>query len=155
MKQIQKVRQSRESVMVIYRESSAHGSRTITMETTEQPAAAFTAALQSLKTDVLQICDLPVEYGAQMRVTSVSFTNKKDVMGAVITATKKLKDCNAPLNINTPHLPAAPADHKSQSTANLLSDDCVKRLEKVLKETEQLIDGKKLQTDIEDGPSKN
>jgi len=116
---------------------------------------AFYEEFVRLAPQVCDICEFPDDYEANLTVVGVSFsyTETKDgeVMGAVITALKKLDGANSPLVINTPYLPSqSMSDSKSASMSDgkVLPDDCIRVLEDLQVEAERYIQGKRAQTEM-------
>lgn len=96
---------------------------------TEQPTHRFVEALQALVPHVLRICELPDQYGNGITVLGVSFSHTNDVMGAVMTATKKLCHSTSPMLINTPHKPSEP--YSGDDDSNCLDLETVQALQSV------------------------
>lgn len=72
----------------------------------DEPEKEFAEALQALAPMVCLLLDLPPEYKSDLTITSVSLSyNDSQGRGCVITSLKKLPGFNAPLVLNTPHLP--------------------------------------------------
>jgi hypothetical protein len=78
------------------------------------PAPALEKSLSAFVPIALDLLELPQSYRNDLRVTGLS-TNEEDDerAGLVITLQKKIKQANAPLVLNTPHLrePVAPAEY--------------------------------------------
>jgi len=113
----------------------------------ETPRPELDKTLQALKPEALKICELPDDYGKNMRVSGVSLSHKQDVMGATITLVKKLTHSNTPFVINTPFLPSEPYNHADQN-APTLSTITVKLIETLVDEAEEYIDGDRAQMEM-------
>ena len=72
----------------------------------DRPAPEFLAALQAFAVDVVTICELIPSDTERLTVRGITLTHTNDIQGAVVTALKKLKTSNAPMVVNTPHLPS-------------------------------------------------
>lgn len=72
----------------------------------QEPRPEFIAALQAFTQYVRHLCDLPMSFETGLTISGVSISeNDSQGRGLVVTALKKLPSCNAPLVINTPHMP--------------------------------------------------
>lgn len=78
------------------------------MHSADKPLPEFDSALQALASDVVTICELVSSDVERLKVRGVTLTHTNGILGACITALKTLKSSNAPLVINTPHLPMEP-----------------------------------------------
>lgn len=94
---------------------------------TDTPRPEFIEALQSLKVHVLDVCELPKEYGESMTIIGVSISeNESQGRGIVVTAVKKVSGANAPVILNTPHVPEE-SEHGPTLSRSAL--DALNRLE--------------------------
>lgn len=75
------------------------------LHSADQPAPELEAALQALAIDVVTICELIPSDTERLKVRGVTLTHSHDIPGVVVTALKTLQTSNAPLVLNTPHLP--------------------------------------------------
>ena len=117
----------------------------------DKPLPSFSAALQALSQSVIDICELPqqdVEYIGIIGV-SFSFAGDKQVMGAVITAQKKLKKSDAPLNLNTPHK-IKEFYGETGSKHQLLDSETIDKLSTLIEEAERYITGERQQINLFD-----
>jgi len=105
------------------------------------------AALQDLKEDVLEMCELPEEYGETMLISSVSFSHANDIMGATITASKTLKMSQSPLILNTPHKPSMPYSETGDESV-CLGADAITRIESLIRFAKRYIDGEREQLEL-------
>lgn len=109
----------------------------------EQPHADLVNAMQAIKPFFLQTLGLPEEYGEGMIISGISFThNEHQGDGCVITAQKKIPNCNAPLILNTPHLTAANGEGEEGVNCNMTSDD-LDLLNAIRAEGEEFVGGKR------------
>lgn len=107
-----------------------------------EPMPSFIEAMESLKQDVADICEFDETDKDRLTVTGVSFSygGEDDVMGAVITAQKSLRNTNSPLCINTPHKPSALYGEDGDIN-NLLDPFTVERLLTLQEEAEKYVKG--------------
>lgn len=112
----------------------------------DEPRPEFKKALIDLGQDVISMCELPADYLGRIVVRGVSFSygGEEEVMGAVIVAQMSLRKSSAPLNLNTPHKPSAPYS-ESADDSQLLDSRCVERLEDLMDEAEQYVNGVRAQ----------
>lgn len=110
----------------------------------DKPLPSFSEAMQVFAQSVVEICELPDEDINHITVSGVSFSygGEKQVMGAVITAQKKLKKTNASLNLNTPHK-TEDFYGETGSASQLLDDETVDKLYTVTEEAKRYIKGER------------
>lgn len=129
-----------------YEQERADGSDPdeFTLLSADKPAPEFEIALNALSDDVVEICEFEPHYAAQIDVRGVTLTWADGVMGACITALKRLTTANAPLVLNTPHLMAQP---RSEANANepVLPDVTVARLGGLIEQAERYLNGERAQ----------
>lgn len=121
------------------------------LSSSEAATPGFHDALAALRADVVEMCELPVEYEERISVTgvSVSISEDREIPGATITAQLRLDKSHAPLNLNTPHKAEemyaedAPEDKKS-----LLSGECIDALHALYHEAERYVKGERAQGDL-------
>lgn len=120
------------------------------MSCIDVPAPSLTKGLQALKPHVRDILELPPAYCEWLDIRGVSFSygGEGRVMGATITALKKLKAANAPLVLNTPHLASAPYGDDENGTEKLLSSATVETLRELQAEVLAYVDGQRAQHDM-------
>ncbi len=108
----------------------------------DEPKPSFRKAIDDLREDVLDICELPDEYLDRIRVNGVSFSwgGENETMGAVIIAQMLLEKSNGNLNLNTPHK-IAEFYGETGDGRQLLDPDCVGRLGKLIDEAADYVKG--------------
>jgi len=114
-----------------------------------EPKPEFQVALQALSEDVIFMCELPEDYKKRIMVAGVSFSygSEAEIMGATIISQMSLKLSNVNLNLNTPHKPSEPYSEDGDQ-AQCLSDDCVTRLEELISEAEDYVNGIRVQGEL-------
>jgi hypothetical protein len=127
----------------------------LSLNSGDKPAPSFHAALQALAQDVVELCELPLDYRERLIVKSVSFSygGEAQVMGATITAQMALRKSNAPLLLNTPHK-AKDFYAETGDPKQLLDPECVERLEALMIEADDFINGVRAQIDAFAGTGK-
>ena len=132
----------------------------LTMTCTDMPRQDFFTALHNLQRHVGVICEFPESYDNGITVLGASFTYANDIMGAIITATKKLKYSVTGLNLSTPHKSSRP--YSGDNDSGCLDDETVEALEALQAEAEAYLRGdREVQQDLpleqvepeDDGPS--
>ena len=118
-----------------------------TLSSLDSPTQPFRDALNALAMDVVGICELDAESLDKLTVRGVSFTYTNDILGACITALKRLKTSNAPLVLNTPHLPEE-AYGEGDSSTPVLDTATVDRLHELALAAERYIEGERAQGDL-------
>lgn len=118
--------------------------------TSDQAKPSFHEALQALKEDVRELCELPEEYRERIFVKGGSFSygGENEVMGATIIANMSLRESNIPLNLVTPHKASEPYSDGKADPKALLSEDCVGRLRNLVEEAEKFVKGVRAQGNL-------
>lgn len=111
------------------------------LKSNDKPVAEFIELLDNLRPHVEEICALPDEYCKDAEIRGVSFSNTNDIMGAVITALIPVPTANAPVVINTPHLPESPYSEGGESP--ILSFEAVNILKRLKSEAAKYLDGQR------------
>lgn len=142
-----------ERVRVEWEQVRASGVDEYKLSCCDHPHATLTDALGKLREHVATICCLSESYCREMEIRSVSFSYGGDerVMGATITALKKLSTATAPLVLNTPHLASASYNaDQDEGIGPLLSEDAVEALEELQVEAMRYVDGWRSQLELFD-----
>lgn len=115
----------------------------------DKPLLSFAEAMQVLAQSVVEICELPDKDINHIAVSGVSFSygGEKQVLGAVITAQKKLKKTDAPLNLNTPHK-TEDFYGETGSASQLLDSLTIDKLYELMDEAEKYIAGERQQGEL-------
>lgn len=112
--------------------------------TGDPPRQSLIDALHALAPDVGVAIEWPEEHMAQFAlrttVRSVSFTWRKGVMGAVITALHDLTHNNGPWLVNTPHKPELPYNDGDPED-HCLHGATVAKLETLIEQAYAYVDG--------------
>jgi hypothetical protein len=111
----------------------------------ERPRAEFGTALQALAADVVEICELAADDLAKITIKGVTLTHTNDILGAVITATKALKGSNAPLLLNTPHLPEEAYSGQASDPNPTMPLGMATRLKRLVEEAGAYVRGSRAQ----------
>lgn len=112
----------------------------------DAPLPSFSEAMHDLSADVLTICELPEEQRTKLKVRGVSLTHTNDILGACITALKTVKHANAPLVLNTPHLPEAP--YSDNPDEPVMVDGMADRVLRLCEEAQRYLDGERSQQSL-------
>jgi hypothetical protein len=114
----------------------------------EEARPEFYTVLSELAQDVIEMCELPSDYIDRITVRSVSYSygGENNTMGATISAGMKLDNSYQDLNLNTPHKASAMYNSDTpDDEMQLLSSDCIERLEALQEECEAYIKGDRAQ----------
>ena len=122
----------------------------------DKPLPEFDTAMLALRKYVLEICEYPVDddFLTRMTVTGVSFSYGGDdgIMGATLIAQLVLKERNAPLNLNTPHLTEDFYSANGGSEKQLMPDGMAIDLEELIAEAERYLSGERAQGELFEQP---
>ena len=118
----------------------------------DPPAPRMVLALAALAAHVIDICELERAYvfGLDVRGASFSYGGEAEVMGATITALKKVSTARSPLTLNTPHLPSEPYTEDDKSDTPCLSEGAIEALEELAEAALDYVDGKRAQVELFD-----
>jgi hypothetical protein len=114
----------------------------------------FYKVLQSLREDMIEICELPEDFSQGLSIVGATFNHDDDIWGALISGLKTLKKSRAPFIIHTPYKPAVP-DTGDSNRISCLSNSCVAKLDKLMEYAEGYVDGKRAQVDAFSQPESN
>lgn len=117
------------------------------MHSADKPLPDFDLALQALAVDVVTICELMPSDVQVLTVRGVTLTHTNGILGACITALKTLKSSNAPLVINTPHLPMEPYSDGDEMAPTMPSGMAT-RLAAVEAEAQRYLEGQRAQASL-------
>lgn len=105
MQRFQKIKWNLKAVSLTWTTESGTETHEHELTSSQTPHEDFERALQALKDDVLELCELyDYEDGVRVSSVTISYSEKSGRRGAVVTALKTLAVANAPLVLNTPHL---------------------------------------------------
>jgi hypothetical protein len=102
-----KIKHSKGETEIIWKEENGLTGESIEHKLTcsEPPRPELVDALQAFTSYVIELCELPSEYGDTLSVTGVSINENEHMgTGIVVTSLKKVSKANSPVVINTPHL---------------------------------------------------
>lgn len=148
---VKKISWDGERVKIRYEVPRSNGVDEYEMNCTDAPTSGLTSALGALKKHVATICELPagyVEKGVEIRGVSFSYGGDDRVMGATITALKTVSTANAPLVLNTPHLPSNSYTEDDAGLTPTLPRECIDDLRQLQAEVLAYIDGQRVQLDL-------
>ena len=135
-------------VHIEWTKTSPKGAGEYAMTHAEKPRPEFLKSLAALAMDVIEICECDGHWNeSDLEVRGASFSWTEGVMGATITALRKLRQSNAPLVVNTPHKPAQPYAAGGDDS-NCLSEECVERLTTLMDEARKYINGERAQGEL-------
>jgi len=107
------------------------------LKSEETPHPDFHKALEELRDEVLNICEIDDDPGS-ITVTGVSLSWSEGDYGAVISSTRELRDKNLPLNLNTPVLWS---DVSEGAEGQMLPEQTIDKLQRLMVECERYIQG--------------
>lgn len=118
-----------------------------TMFSCDRPAPEFDMALQALVQDVIAICELSPSDAIKLKVRGVSLSHTNDILGVCVTALKSLKTSNAPLVLNTPHLPESSYSGDDDGSP-VMPDGMFFRIHTLALEAERYLNGDRAQPSL-------
>jgi hypothetical protein len=153
MIRIDKVKVKGDRVYLEYSEATDAGRNLFSMDCYERAQPELYKQLALLADHIVEMLNLPDKYadGMEIRVASFDYVDQDKggpVMGAVITALKKLENGKYFL-INTPHAQAIPFGN-STNYDGCLSSACTEVLERVQDAAREYLAGKRAQTSLFD-----
>lgn len=112
---------------------------------TQKPRPEFEKALQNLKVDVIDMCELSTDYGKSMEVIGVAFSyNEKGVeYGIKIIAIKRMEKSIGTMSIITPYKARYEETPKKKVEKRKGWDTTHERILPLIKEAQKYIDGKR------------
>lgn len=118
------------------------------MNSVDKPAPSFHEAMQDLAQDVVELCELPVDYRERIIVKSVSLSEGEGdgFGGAVISAAMQLKDSYAPLNLNTPFKNSSSSGQEDPK--QVIDGATERRICALIIEAEKFLNGVRAQTEM-------
>lgn len=147
---IDKIKTSGDAVYIEWSEKDPTGITTHTLDCKHRALPEFYLKRNALADPVLDLLELPSKYGEGLEVRSVSFDftdeGKTSIMGAVITAVKRLKTKKC-IVLNTPHATDLPIGENSELAA-CLTTECVTILRAWQSEAARYIRGERAQLDL-------
>lgn len=145
MSRFKKIKYDGEVLTLVTLDSGVKWEKEETTTSREAPHPDFIAALGALVGPVLELCELPEDYGQGLTVRGVSFSADEDGnRGAVVTTLKQLDTVPAPLVLNTPHVSERPdADGVCG-----MPDDLSDALDALEREAAAFARGKRAQADL-------
>ncbi|TGK12835.1 hypothetical protein [Leptospira stimsonii] len=124
-----------------------------TVSTGDLALPSFYEALTELNQDVNEICEQDLDEDRlkeYIQVRSVSISHPKNTIGATITGLRVLRNAYAPLVLNTPHkffsMPGG--EDSGEDEKQLLSEDTIQRLYKLMDEAIRFIKGERAQPSL-------
>jgi hypothetical protein len=115
------------------------------LESTDAPDPDFPLAQQAFLPELLDLLELPTDYGANLRVISLAINYEEDDrLGLVVTALKELERTTAPFVLNTPHL----REDDGESAGTFLPDRMRALLDEAKEQAEAFCDGRRLQLEL-------
>lgn len=133
MKRIKKIKYDGVQMYLEYHISKPNDEwEEVTLKSYDKPTSEFKDELYGLKEYFEDICELPKGYSDTITVKGVSFSygGPEETMGAVLVGSKILNTANAPLNLNTPHLPSE--DYNGNENDKILPILCTCALERLI-----------------------
>jgi hypothetical protein len=142
-----KIKHKAGETILEWTDSSEHESVVHSLRSHEDPRPEFLTALQALTSVVLSLCELPLDYGTDLKITGVTITDHETLgRGTVITALKKLTRSQAPLVLNTPHI----TETGSHENAPTLFGRELDLLEQLQEEASRYLKGERAQQSLFD-----
>ena len=140
-----KIKFDGDTVTLVTFDARAKWEKEETVTSREAPHPDFIAALGALVEPVLDLCELPEDYGLGLTVRGVSFSEDDDGnRGAVVTSLKTLDTVSAPMALNTPHV-SERANNDGECSMPPALDRALRALER---EAYGFLQGKRAQSDL-------
>ncbi len=146
----QKIKYSKDKVKIEYELKTEKGGwDQYSFACSDEPKPGFKEALVALGQDVIALCELPENYITRIIVTgiSLSYATDDEIPGATIISQMALRNSNVNLNLNTPFKPFQPYS-EGADISQILSEACVERLERLMEEAEEYVNGIRAQKEM-------
>lgn len=147
---IDKIKTTGDTVYIEYSEKTSRGLNIFSMQCNQRGLAEFYHKRNQLVDHVCELMELPDDFAFGMEIRTVSFTYieeaKSTILGAVITAVKKLKNGHA-IVLNTPFATEIPMGGGKNFDA-CLSEVCTSVLKGYQAEAIRYINGERAQMEL-------
>lgn len=122
-----------------------------TFECNDEPHPDLNKRLQNMVPHLRENCELTDDTKVIV-VRSVTCTHKEmegfEVHGLVISGLRTLSNCNAPMNLTSPHKTDRSYNEEDEDDTNLLSSACLEALDALSEEVFAYVDGKRSQLEL-------
>jgi hypothetical protein len=145
---ITKIQKSGEKITIEYKKanpSRPDDQDKFKLESKEAPRPEFNTALQGLEPHILEILQLPSDYGDAMTVTGLSITESSGIRKIILKAKKELVDSNSPFNISTPKKPDGVISEDAEGD-DVLTDKALEAIDDLIDEAERYVRGERNQS---------
>lgn len=140
----------RETVTVKLQEPDQKGGFTDHLiECRDEPHPDLREALKAMVDHLIEHAEFPYDWRSDIDIISCTVTHTNGVQGLVITGRRDLKNCNAPLIINTPHYTRESYNEGDDSDVGIFSSECGDNLDRLETEALAFVDGKRAQLQLE------
>jgi len=148
---IEKIKFDGSTVTIRFSRSTGESTKeAIEVISEEAPLPEFIGALDALAPHVVSLCEFPEEYLKDLKVIAISISDTEGLMGAVISAKKKLKSSRSPFIIHTPHkTDLDPSRKLTQKTLTIEQSTAIRNL---IAEAERFLSGKRAQRTMFEDP---
>lgn len=147
---ITKVKSKGDKISIAYQERGISGVwDDYQLRCSDRAKPEFYQALKQLAVEVVAWAEMPKEWvkGLEVRSVTYGYCGEDDIMSATVTATKELDSSDKPLIVHTPQKLSEPYTPTADA-AVCLPPACVKKLNVLMAEAENYINGEREQMDL-------
>lgn len=146
--QIEKIRHKNTETEIHWTVPNGQDREESSLKSEDAPEQAFIDALEALKDDFLEACELPKTEKFREKVTLSTISVSRDVHGRrgfIMSATVKV--ASGAYSISTPRL-RAPADETDAESPVLLDEHAMERIEAMIDEAIRYVKGNRTQMEL-------
>ncbi len=120
-----------------------------TLKSGDEPRGTLITQLNAMSQHVVDLCELPADYAANIQVIGITVTySDDDIQGLGISALRTLENTDQPMVLNTPHFTRDPYSPTAPSDVGVFSGRCAADLDRLEELIFDYVDGDRAQMDL-------
>ena len=126
------------------------GFNKMTLKSSDLPTPDFEASIEELKPFLIQLCEVEKLDDKLIKATGITLTynDKKDSLSVAISGNKTYENSPGCLNLISSSKPTLNQTGEPTAIENILSDECVAVIDKVIKHAKSFVDGDRIQVEM-------